>query len=391
MDDNRLFTDKYRPRNLGEVVSNNLAISKLRSFVQSGNGKKALMLYGPSGTGKSCSVYALAEELGYEVVEINASDYRNKENIIGIVRNAAIQRSLFDVEKIIIIDEVDGLAGNEDRGGVQEVIRVIDDANAIIILITNDPWIDKLNALRQKCELAEFNKIDYLSILKLLKKICECENIKAREEDLIALARKVDGDLRAAINDLQALIEHGVIEVDDVGKRERKENIFAILKSILADKDLKKMFYLMDNNDIEPDELFLWLDENLPESYKHKDDLARAYDMLSRADVYRGRIRRQQYWRLLAYVSSMLNIGISLSKKNSINPFVKYKRTTRLLKIWKAKAKNAKKIAMAGRFANATHTSIKRAVKDFDYIRQILKDKTIASELGLNKEEIAAL
>ncbi len=391
MDDKRTFVEKYRPRRLDEVIANSLAIAKLKSFVVRNPRKAALLLHGPSGSGKTCSVYVLANELGYEVVEINASDYRNKENIANVISNASKQRSLLRKGKIILVDEADGLAGNEDRGGIQEIARIIDESNVPIILTANDPWHEKLNSIRQKCEIVEFSKIDYKSILKLLKSIAAKEGMIADDASLIMLARKADGDLRAAINDLQTLIEHGLIDVENVGKREKKESIFNVLKTILAGRDVKQIFQVVDNSDISQDELFLWLDENIANCYHNKNEMAMAYDLLSRADVYRGRIRRQQYWRLLIYISAMMNIGVALSKKESTDDYVRYKKTTRILKMWKAKVRNAKKKAIAEKLAAAMHMSVKKAVRDFSYIQPMLKNKAIVNELGISREELASL
>ncbi len=391
MDDQRLFTDKYRPRRLDQVMANNLAIAKLKSFVLKQRKRTGLILHGPSGSGKTCSVYALADELGMETVEINASDYRNKDNMASIIRNAAQQRSLFDTEKLILVDEADGLSGNEDRGGVQELSRIIDDSDVPIILTVNDPWTEKLAIIRKKCELVEFNKIDHVSIFKLLKAISKREGINAAEEELVVLARKADGDLRAAINDLQALIEHGIIYSGDVNKRDKKENVHNVLKAILTGKDVKTIFSITDNSDIDHDELFLWLDENIASLYKNKNDLLNAYEMLSKADVYRGRIARQQYWRLLVYINVLLNIGVALSKDSKVYEYGKYRRTGRILKIWKAKAKNASRKAIAEKFAVASHMSVKKAMREFDYIKHMLRDKMLANHLGLSKDETAVL
>ena len=84
------------------------------------------------------------------------------------------------------------------------------------------------------------------------------------------------------------------------------------------------------------DEIILWIEENIPHEYKGIS-LARAYERLSKADIFRGRIYRQQYWRFMVYENILLSYGISASKnlEAPINSnFVRYKKPTRILKIW---------------------------------------------------------
>src|SRR3989338_8658718 len=80
--------------------------------------KRALLLHGPSGTGKTAAIHALAKKLNLELVEVNASDYRKADEIELKIGGAVKQMSLFGTGKLIFIDEVDGFAGNEDRGGI---------------------------------------------------------------------------------------------------------------------------------------------------------------------------------------------------------------------------------------------------------------------------------
>src|SRR3989344_970244 len=117
------------------------------------------------------------------------------------------------------------------------------------------------------------------------------------------------------------------------------------------------------------EKIFLWIDENLPREYDKPDDLAKAYDVLSRADVMYGRISRWQHWRFLSYVSELLTAGIAVSKKEKYSKFVQYQPTQRILKIWIANQKYLKRKAIAQKIAGATHSSVKEVIKDMDYYK----------------------
>ena len=108
-----LFTIKYAPKNTSQVFGQQLAVSQLRAFViqYKQQQQKAALLLGPIGCGKTSSVYALAKELNYDVVELNSSDLRNAENITTFLNSALGQQSLFFTPKIILIDEVDNISG----------------------------------------------------------------------------------------------------------------------------------------------------------------------------------------------------------------------------------------------------------------------------------------
>ena len=133
------------------------------------------------------------------------------------------------------------------------------------------------------------------------------------------------------------------------------------------------------------------MDENLPKEYLAPKSLARAYEHISRADVFTGRIKRQQHWRFLVYINNLLTAGIS-SAKDERNPnFIPYKQTMRLLRIWQSNMKLAKKKEIAEKLAIATHTSKKVAIDQIPYFQQIFRNsnnKQIAEELDLSDDEV---
>ena len=114
---------------------------------------RAALLYGPIGTGKTCSIYALAHELGYDILELNSSDIRNEAGISSFVGSAVGQQSLFFRPKIILIDEVDNISGVQDRGCVPALLKAIEKSTFPIILTANDPFEIKFNPLQKACTI----------------------------------------------------------------------------------------------------------------------------------------------------------------------------------------------------------------------------------------------
>jgi len=392
---------KYRPESTKDIVGQDLQIRNLKQFINkfSKQKKKAAFVYGPSGCGKTISVYAVANETDLEVIEVNASDFRNKAQINLVVGGALGQQSLFAKGKVILIDEVDGLSGMKDRGGIAAVTKLIKDSNYPIILTAHHPWESKFSGLRSKCNLIEFNELDYKDVYGALKRICKKEKIKFDDHALKSLARRSGGDLRAAVNDLQSLAEEGKElsnnDLDKLSDRQKVDTMNDALLKVFKTKDPFIAINAFDSVDEDFDQRFLWLEENIPYEYKKPEDIYRAFDALSKADVYRGRIRRWQHWRFLVYINALQSMGVALAKDERYKDSVKYKQTGRLLKIFWANRKAMKKKAIAAKFAEHTHCSMKRALRDIDYLKPMFKDKEIAvkitEELDLDKEEVAWL
>src|SRR3989344_3739029 len=356
-----MLINKYKPKKLNEIKGQDKPLEELRRYILK---KEPVLVYGKVGIGKTASVYALANELNYEILEVNASDLRNKEQMQKVVINNIKQASLFGKDKIILIDEIDGINA-EDRGGLQELLKELENSNYPIVLIANDPWDSRLKNLRKKCKLIEFNTLDHLTIMQILKDISKKENLKLDENFLKQIAIKSRGDVRAAINDLSLIILDNIIDLDE---REKQETIFNILKTIFKSKDIELLKKVFDNSKEDLNEIFLWIDENLAKDYG-KEDLAKAYYYLSKADIFRKRIIKQQYWRFMYYQNLLMGLGIGLSKKTSNNSFTTYNRTQRLLKIWINNQKNDKRKEFLDKISHELHTSSKKLIKELPYMK----------------------
>jgi replication factor C large subunit len=261
-------------------------------------------------------------------------------------------------------------------------------------MTAENPYDQKFSKLRSRSEVLAFESLPYTDIYEKLRQIAEIEGIAFEEMALRSLARRAGGDMRAAINDLQSLSLLGKVEsaeLEMLGDREQKETIVDALLKILKTRDPNIALSALEYVNEDYDQVMLWLDENMPVEYRKPEDLARAYDKLSKADVFQRRIRRWQHWRFLVYIQALLTAGIAMSKDEKYKEFVSYKPSGRILKIWMANQKNAKKKAIAEKLAAVTHTSAKKAYHDLPYIQRMCKDKAAAEkiivELDLTDDE----
>src|SRR3989344_2076617 len=387
---------KYQPHSLSEIVGQERAVLQVQKFITDykSQKKKALILNGPPGCGKTSSVVAASRELNMEIFEVNASDKRNKEHVESIVGNVLGQQSLFFKPKLILIDEVDGLSGTEDRGGVQALLDVIEKSQFPIVMTANDVYSDKLKSLVKKCEVINLNFLKVEDIINILKKICDSEKIAYEENALTTIARKAQGDLRGAINDLeivgryvQKISEGNVI---NLAEREKKISIMNALVNVLKNKDIEIARHAFENIEGDLEDVFMWLDENMPKEYT-KEELAGGYDALSKADVFNGRIRKNQYWRFLVYIDALMSVGVAISKNENKKQFIRYERSSRPLTMWIMGNKYAKRKGIAQKLAHYTHSSSKSAIENLFYLKKMFeanKCEKIIERLRLEDEEI---
>jgi replication factor C large subunit len=382
------WTEKYRPKNLEEIKGQDEAVLKIKDFIKNfGKKKKALILYGPPGTGKTSIAHAAANEMNLEIFELNASDLRNREKLKGILKPAVEQKSLEKSNKIILVDEVDGIS-QTDYGGLSELLELIEITTYPMIITANDIWDKKFSILRKKAELLQLKEISYDTIKLVISEISKKENLSINDEFFTELAIKAKGDLRAAINDLQTLSQLKDYFSIILDERNKETDIFSSMKKIFQEKPSNEMIGTFDSVNMPIDDIILWMEENIPAEYKG-EELARAYEMLSKTDLFKGRIYKQQYWRFLVYENIFLSYGIAAAKKAPKTGFASYKKPTRILQIWMNNQKTMQKKSICEKYSQYVHVSYKRAMSEFPVIKQIIKSNPeIQKELKLEVEEI---
>lgn len=324
-----MWVDKYSPKKFTEIIGQNKSIEIfLRWFKSWKPGGKALLFYGPPGVGKNSLLQVAAKENNLDLIELNASNYRTASQIKDIIGKSMKQKSLFKKGKIFVFDEVNGIAKQEDKGGIIELINIIKESQYPIVVISNDPWDEKLKSLREHCQLVEFGKIPYWNILKKLQYICEKEGIRCDSEVLKFIAKMSSGDLRSAINDLETISEsRKEVKIEDIAsisQREREVNIFDVLKIIFKTETAITAKLALQNSEKDIEEIFWWIEQNIINEYEKPEEIAAAYNMLSEADLFNNRAKSKQEYKLNKYMLDFMTAGVALSKKNVYRKFSKY-------------------------------------------------------------------
>ena len=310
------WAEKYRPRKLSDLVGNGPAAKAMYDWARSWSpGKKPLLLYGKPGTGKTSSAHALASDMGWEIIELNASDQRTKDAIKRVAGVAGVTASLSGAgRKLIVFDEADNLHGTADRGGAREMLEVIRISRQPIILIANDLY-GIPSEIRSRCEPVLFRAIQARSIVPRLKFICANESVACSDPALTRIAEEGGGDLRASINMLYGastgkdrLAEGDVVST---GKDDRV-SIFDLILSLFKGREDAALLAGAQAADEPPDTVLQWIEANLI----HIPDpvsLALAYHWVSRADEYLGLTLRRQYYSLWRYANAVMLLGSSLA------------------------------------------------------------------------------
>jgi replication factor C large subunit len=424
------WTEKYRPKVLNEVLGNAKAVAELRKWAESWEHnnpiKKGVILAGPAGTGKTSSATALANEFGWSLIELNASDARNMATIRRVATTGAMNQT-FSLDgsylisshggrKLIVLDEADSLyegsastGGSEkkdlsDRGGKRAIVETLELTKQPIILIVNDLYgliKGSGSALKNSTITIKFYKLKEATIQQAIRGIAEKEKIKMNPDVIEALARRSEGDLRACINDLQSLaIGRSIITLDAVsavGNRDISVSIFDAVRDVFRGTSTSRIHKTFLNVDESTDNIILWIDENLPLEYKRPEDLKNGFNMLSRADVFIGRVRKRQHFKFMSYSKDLMTAGVASVKQHSYSGWQKYNFPSWLKKMSYSKESRGLYSSLSRKLARYNHVSTRTIKSDlissFKHLFKTDKEFAVSMiiKLEFDRDEIAHL
>uniref|UniRef100_A0A673CIY7 Replication factor C subunit 1 n=1 Tax=Sphaeramia orbicularis TaxID=375764 RepID=A0A673CIY7_9TELE len=342
-----LWVDKYRPRSLKTVIGqqgDQSCANKLLRWLQNwhkhhipkfskfggkddGSGFKAALLSGPPGVGKTTTAALVCEELGYSYVEMNASCTRSKNSLKEVVAESLNNTSIENFYKgtsqtvsnkhVLIMDEVDGMAGNEDRGGIQEMIGLIRNSKIPIICMCNDRNHPKIRSLANYCFDLRFQRPRVEQIKGAMMSIAFKEGIKIPPPALNEIILASNQDVRQVIHNLSMWSAKDKVMTYDQCKsdaasarKDMKLGPFDVCRKVFVSGEETAHMSLIDKSDLFFHDYSLaplFVQENYlhvrpaaaGDLKSHLVLLSKTADSISDGDLVDRRIRSGQNWSLL--------------------------------------------------------------------------------------------
>ncbi|XP_014642269.1 PREDICTED: replication factor C subunit 1 isoform X2 [Ceratotherium simum simum] len=352
--ENLLWVDKYKPTSLKTIIgqqgdqscankllrwlqnwhkspSEDKKHAKLGKFAGKDDGSsfKAALLSGPPGVGKTTTASLVCQELGYSYVELNASDTRSKNSLKEIVAESLNNTSIkgfyssgaahsVSTKHALLMDEVDGMAGNEDRGGIQELIGLIKHTKIPIICMCNDRNHPKIRSLIHYCFDLRFQRPRVEQIKGAMMSIAFKEGLKIPPPAMNEIILGANQDIRQVLHNLsmwcarsKALTYDQAKADSHRAKKDIKLGPFDVVRKVFAAGEETAHMSLVDKSDlffhdysIAP----LFVQENYihvkpvasgGDTKKHLMLLSRAADSICDGDLVDRQIRSKQNWSLL--------------------------------------------------------------------------------------------
>lgn len=390
------WAEKFRPQHLRDMVGNDTAIRQMADWARDWNRKKRpLILYGKPGIGKTTGAHALARDMGWEVIELNASDQRTKAVIDRVAGGGSTTGSLTGASrKMIILDEADNIHGTADRGGAKAIIEIIRESRQPILLIANDLY-GVASEIRQLCDPVQFKAVQARSIVPRLRYICSSESIACSDPALRDIAESAGGDIRSAVNMLFAsAIGRDTLEEKDVhtSRKDGRSSIFDLVSAVFGSTDDTRIISISREVAEDPDAIEQWIEGSLAH-LSGKPEMSLAYGYISRADEYLGYTFRRQYYLLWRYATSLILIGVARASggKGIHARIMPPERWGRMGRSRKQKASRSGLMRRLGALMRMPQSTIREEYFDSVSYLAAADPEYFAETLGLDADQLALL
>jgi replication factor C large subunit len=382
-----MWSEKYRPKTVQEMIGNEDArLAALKWLVGWVGGSKPLLLIGPPGSGKTTLVHALARQFDYHLVEMNASDTRNKDTLqaelLPALQNTA---NLFGKKIMLFLDEVDGISGREDSGGLDTLVDLMKEPTVPVIMAANVKST-KIKDLAKACKTVGFSAVPPRLLMLFLDYVLQNEGVKLGPGDKISIVNNSRGDIRSMLNSAQSraagyatVSNRDIVDVD----------IADAINSYFNAGSLQQATQFIANADASyPDpryggsleerrkDMLAALFSSIVSSHVEHDDLALMLDTLSRADMMVGRANAKREWHLLKYVDSIIASGLYERSRRKGIKYSQYAMPWPVMGPIFARSQSTRKIL--GKLAPTIHTSRSSAGSfALPYLVRLMIDKKV--------------
>ncbi|MCI4362277.1 MAG: AAA family ATPase [Thermoplasmata archaeon] len=411
--DRRPLSERLRPERLSDVVGNPRVVAKLLAWGKNWATsttpptRRAAILAGPPGVGKTTAAYAVAREFGWTVVEMNASDARNQGAIDQVAGRASITHTLGDTGRfrsqssggrsLILLDEADSLTGRatedagrkaspltfrdflrgrygsvdalnrgwklgetgrpaafsawsdlpttpgraafnrldearadvqdwrgigkptdlSDRGGLGAIARLVRETRQPLILTVNDDrTLTRYSPVfRSGVERLTFERLSDREMLAFVQKIVRSEGMTVSPAATQAIVRRSRGDLRAVVNDLEAIapLPAGTWQESVLGSRDSQSEIAELVEDVFAHPRFYKNVELRGRVDADPEDLLPWFEESASQFARTPEGRVAGTAAIARAERHLARARRYRVFGLWSQASELMTGGASVA------------------------------------------------------------------------------